>query len=240
MKLSWLKHKILFGILVTVCLLLMFAVTHRDIVAQTVADLRYGAKISYGYLRIGIDSTPDVTLGNDGLFVEGTGEVDGPFRTDGAIDANSTLDVAGAATFASTAEITGNLTANGNIIGDGATQVYSTVRQLWASTANYTLVAADSGKHYDNTGAGGAITFTLPEGSTANGFYATFHVAAAQAVNIDPADATDRFISPITNAAGDKIASSTAGDYVKVLCIGDDSWVIEAAYPAATDWPDAN
>jgi hypothetical protein len=50
-----------------------------------------------GNLAVG-DGTPDVALGGEDAYVEGTFEVDGAARFDGAVDMNSTLDVAGALT----------------------------------------------------------------------------------------------------------------------------------------------
>jgi len=47
-----------------------------------------------GYVRIGTGSTPDVTPGDDDLYVEGTVEVDGAARFDGAVTANSSLTLA--------------------------------------------------------------------------------------------------------------------------------------------------
>lgn len=47
---------------------------------------------NHGYVRIGTGSTPDVTPGDDDLFVEGTIEGDGAVRFDGALDMNNTID----------------------------------------------------------------------------------------------------------------------------------------------------
>ena len=51
-------------------------------------------------LRVGTGSTPDVTPGDDDAFIEGTLEVDGASRFDGALDINSN------ATFAASSVVT--------------------------------------------------------------------------------------------------------------------------------------
>lgn len=51
-------------------------------------------------------------------------------------------------------------------------------------TSAYPLVAADSGRHFDNTGAGGSVTFTLPAVASSNGFTAYFHCVVDQEVVI--------------------------------------------------------
>jgi len=143
------------------------------------------------------------------------------------------MTVSGAVTVA------GTLTVNGVITGDGATEMVGVKHDVVTDIDNEVLTIAESGTVFDNAGDGDGTIFTLPEASTAIGCYYTFVVVAAQSLNINPGAADDRFIDPITNAVGDSIESSTAGDSVTVLCIGDDSWVIIAAYPAATDWPDS-
>lgn len=66
-----------------------------------------------GDLTVG-DGTPDLTQDGEDGYVEGTFEVDGAARLDGAIDANSTANFAGA------------VTAAGGLIIDGSTFVSAT------------------------------------------------------------------------------------------------------------------
>jgi hypothetical protein len=132
------------------------------------------------------------------------------------------------------------ITASGTITGDGGDAIIGYRKNFLAGTDAIALTTAMSGKVFTNAGDADGNIYTLPEGSTAIGCYYTFVVAAATAVNVNPNDGTDRFIGPIVDNPGDSIQSSTIGDSVTVLCIDATNWVILAAYPAATDWPDAN
>jgi hypothetical protein len=49
-----------------------------------------------------------------------------------------------------------------------------------SKTANYALVAADTGSYFDNTGAAGSVTFTLPAVATSKGFTAYFFCVVNQ------------------------------------------------------------
>jgi len=262
--------KALLGILVVALIAVCFLVPAvRDAIAQTAQELRYGFTVTYGSGRIGTGSTPDITLGDDDLFVEGTIEADGELQADGAIDANSTLDVAGATTLASTLAVTGtstltgaqtltgattcsstlgvtgaitataNINANGNIVGDGATQLTGAIAATQDFTANDTLTIAEAGKVCTNAGAEGAVTLTLPEASTCKGLAYAFYVYTAQTFGVNPSDTQDQIIG-LTNAAGDSITSSTVADSVKLTAIGDDTWGVDSIYPTNTDWADAN
>jgi len=69
------------------------AVTSSDIAGQAATVNRafytsgedVALQADNGYVRIGTGSTPDVTPGDDDLFVEGTAEVDGALRADGGV-----------------------------------------------------------------------------------------------------------------------------------------------------------
>lgn len=54
--------------------------------------------VATGNLLVGNNIVPDVAMDGEDAFVEGTFEVDGAARFDGAIDANSTADIAGTLT----------------------------------------------------------------------------------------------------------------------------------------------
>jgi len=103
----------------------------------------------FGYIRIGTGASPDVSPGDDDLFVEGTVEVDGAARFDGAITTFST------------------------VTGDGSAALfgYLTEIEIEPGTAE-TLTAADSGKTFTNTAAQGNTVYTLP--AAAAGLIFTF------------------------------------------------------------------
>ena len=187
---------------------------------------------------VGVTSgSGDVNVGSSKLIIAGaTGKITGTSAAD--IDLNSVFTVD--ATQGDTV-VAGTLTVNGDqIIGDGSTEIIGFNQDVVADIDNEAITIAQSGTIWTNASDGDGTVFTLPEASTAIGCRYTFVVLAAQNLNINPFDATDRFVSPITNAAGDSIQSATIGDSVTVLCVGADTWVIEAAYPAASDWIDSN
>lgn len=53
-------------------------------------------------------------------------------------------------------------------------------KRFITKTANYTVVAADNFTHFDNTGAGAEVDFTLP--TLANGYQFTFRCTASQVI----------------------------------------------------------
>jgi hypothetical protein len=94
-------------------------------------------------------------------------------------------------------------------------------RHTAISTANVTLNGQTQGSFVTNLGATGAITATL-QGAAAGANYC-FYVAAAQALNIDPA--TGDQIGSLTNAAGDMISNSTAGSSVCLVAVDATNWL---------------
>lgn len=75
-----------------------------------------------------------------------------------------------------------------------------------AKTANYTVVAADNGTLFTNTGAGGAVVFTLP--ALAANLSFMFCVTADQSVTVTSAAGDDMIVH--NDLAADSVAFSTA------------------------------
>jgi hypothetical protein len=75
-------------------------------------------------------------------------------------------------------------------------------------TASYALLNTDNGTQFSNSGATGAITFTLP--AIANGYSFGFFCAANQAITISSNEGSN--IIAENNASASNIAISTAGD----------------------------
>ena len=98
-----------------------------------------------------------------------------------------------------------------------------------------TVSSGDAGQIYDNTGAGGAVVFNLPEASTVIGKSFTFCVTAAQNLDVNPADGDQ--ILGLTNAAGDAIRNATAGGSV-TLTVLDATNIVATAYQGT--WSDVN
>lgn len=86
-----------------------------------------------GYVRIGTGSTPDVTPGDDDLYVEGTAEIDGAVRIDGSIT------------------------------GDGGDAIKGYLKSVTDDTDDEVLAITGSGGVYTNAGDGDAETYSLPD-----------------------------------------------------------------------------
>lgn len=84
-------------------------------------------------------------------------------------------------------------------------------RREQAKTANYTVVANDAGTLFTNTGAAGAVTFTLPALAVNAGPFG-FLVAADQ--NVTVASAAANQIIAFNNAAASSLAFSTVGSRI--------------------------
>lgn len=95
-----------------------------------------------------------------------------------------------------------------------------------AKTAAYTVTAAESGKRFTNTGASGAIAFTLP--AAAIGLEYWFWVGAAQELRIDP-NGSETIALPSTgaqSAAGKYISADAVGEWVHVECVKAGEWAV--------------
>jgi len=90
-----------------------------------------------------------------------------------------------------------------------------------AKTANYTITAADFGKVMTNTGASGAITFTLPAASSAlKGQVIKFAALAAQIINVSPNSADGIYLNGSGVADKDVVVAGTIGNSVTIRCNG--------------------
>lgn len=98
-------------------------------------------------------------------------------------------------------------------------------KRFQTKTANYTVVANDNFTLFDNTGAGGAVTFTLP--ALANGYVFGFRVVADQ--NLTVASAAGDDMIAFNDASADSVAFSTAGQLIGGM-------VVVYTAPNATKW----
>lgn len=95
-----------------------------------------------------------------------------------------------------------------------------------AHTASDTLTIAESGTYHTNTGASGAITFTLPAATV--GLRYGFAVGAAQELRIDPAG-TETASLPSTGvpgAAGAYLTANAIGENVEIACLIAGNWSV--------------
>lgn len=97
-----------------------------------------------------------------------------------------------------------------------------------AHTANDTLTASESGTAHTNTGASGAITFTLPSATV--GLRYLFGVGVAQQLRIDPAG-SETISLPSTgapSAAGAYIVADAIGEFVEIVCLIAGNWSVRS------------
>lgn len=107
-------------------------------------------------------------------------------------------------------------------------------KRFVTKTAAYTVLAADNYTLFDNVGATGAITFTLP--TLANGYLFGFRVQADQSVTVTSSEGTN--MVAFNNASATSVAFSTGsakmGGMVYVYTNpGATKWIVENASAGA-------
>lgn len=93
-------------------------------------------------------------------------------------------------------------------------------------TADYTVLASESGKLFSTVGAAGAVTFAMPAATP--GLKYRFHVGAAQELRIDP-NGTETISLPSTGvagAAGKYLTANAAGETVDIECPVAGTWAV--------------
>lgn len=98
-------------------------------------------------------------------------------------------------------------------------------KKFRTKTASYTLVATDNFTLFDNTGAAGAVTFTLP--AIANGYCFGFHGSVAQNLIVTSNEGSN--IVALNNATASTLTFSTGGQQIGAM-------VIVFSNPAGTKW----
>lgn len=105
---------------------------------------------------------------------------------------------------------------------DGLSPVSTTV----VKTADYTVTVGDSGRTFTNTGASGAVTFSLP--AAVAGLRYRFRVGVAQQLRIDP-NGSETISLPSTgapSAGGAYIVADAVGESVDIQCVEAGSWTV--------------
>lgn len=93
-------------------------------------------------------------------------------------------------------------------------------------TADYTVLASDSGKTFSTAGASGTVVFSMP--AAVPGLKYRFYVGAAQELRIDP-NGTETISLPSTgvaSAAGAYLTANAAGETADVECVVAGSWSV--------------
>lgn len=95
-----------------------------------------------------------------------------------------------------------------------------------AHTTSDTLTVNETGTVHTNTGASGAITFTLP--AAVVGLHYKFYVGAAQELRIDPSG-TETISLPssgVAQSAGAYIVADAVGETVSIFCPKAGTWAV--------------
>lgn len=113
-------------------------------------------------------------------------------------------------------------------IGQGMGGHWFPWKRYVTKTSAYTVVAADNYTLFDNVGAGGAVTFTLP--ALANGYFFGFRVQADQNVTI-ASNEGDNMVA-FNDASADSVAFSTGGALIGGMVVvytnpGATKWIVE-------------
>jgi len=146
---------------------------------------------------------------------------------------DGTLFVGGATTLDAAATITGNLTVGGTLILGTALPVTSGgtgvtgFGVVTSKTASYAVLAADSYKDFDNNGAAGSVTFTLPASTV--GLAYGFAVMEAQDLVVDAPGGVTIYLGEISTTAGGTITSNAVGSYLFIKCRSATEWIVQSS-----------
>jgi hypothetical protein len=114
--------------------------------------------------------------------------------------------------------------------GTGIVNVPVGFVRTFTKTANFTVAVIDCGSMYNNVGATGSVTFTLP--AAAPGLWFGFTVDAAQTVEI-LANGTDQIAIGASNSSSHNITNGTAYGTVVLYAYKTGQWV---AVSSAGTW----
>ena len=98
-------------------------------------------------------------------------------------------------------------------------------KRFQSKTTSYTVVANDNYSLFDNVGAGGAVTFTLP--AIANGYLFGFRVQADQTITVASNEGDNMIV--LNDASADSVAFSTGSQKIGGM-------VVVYTNPDATKW----
>jgi len=111
------------------------------------------------------------------------------------------------------------LNANFAALTPSALAVYA------SKTANYSVLAADTFTEFDNIGAAGTVTFTLP--TPAVGLVFGFAVMAAYNLIIQAPGGSFVYMGTVPSSSGGSLTSSSVGSYVYFKCRSSTVWVVQ-------------
>jgi len=96
-----------------------------------------------------------------------------------------------------------------------------------SKTASCAVLAADSYKDFDNNGAAGSVTFTLP--AAVVGLAYGFAVMEAQDLVIDAPGGVTIYLGALATTAGGTITSNAVGSYLFIKCRSATEWIVQSS-----------
>ena len=112
------------------------------------------------------------------------------------------------------------------VVGNGGTGVTG-FGVVTSKTASYAVLAADSYLDFDNNGAAGSVTFTLPASTV--GLAYGFAVMEAQDLVIDAPGGVTIYLGALATTAGGTITSNAVGSYLFVKCRSATEWIVQSS-----------
>lgn len=112
------------------------------------------------------------------------------------------------------------------VVGNGGTGVTG-FGVVTSKTASYAVLAADSYLDFDNNGAAGSVTFTLPASTV--GLAYGFAVMEAQDLVIDAPGGVTIYLGEISTTAGGTITSNAVGSYLFIKCRSATEWLAQSS-----------
>lgn len=102
-----------------------------------------------------------------------------------------------------------------------------TSRVISHKTADYTVLANESGTLFTNLGAAAPITFTLPLAVV--GLHYTFVARAAQQLRVDPNGSQtleSTATPPVAGTAGQYIWADAISEFIHLICLETGKWAV--------------
>jgi hypothetical protein len=112
-------------------------------------------------------------------------------------------------------------TAGGILIGGAVSSLV-----ILSKTANYTILNTDSGKQFNNDGAGGAVNLTLPAAVVGLNYAAA--VVAAQYLRLTAGGVDQIYWGDDVSAAGGYVRHNAPGAFVSLICHASGFWHISS------------
>ena len=112
------------------------------------------------------------------------------------------------------------------VVGNGGTGVTG-FGVVTSKTASYAVLAADSYLDFDNNGAAGSVTFTLPASTV--GLAYGFAVMEAQDLVIDAPGGVTIYLGALATTAGGTITSNAVGSYLFIKCRSATEWIAQSS-----------